>query len=41
MEATRLGGDAAVVVTVVHGWPLKMTGGWKPRIQGCTAYSSL
>ena len=37
----RFGVDAAVVVTVVHGWPLKMTGGWKPLIHGCTAYSSL
>ena len=35
------GFDAAVVVTVVHGCPLKITGGWKPLIQGCTAYSSL
>ena len=33
--------DAAVVVTVVHGWPLKITGGSNPRSQGCTAYSSL
>jgi hypothetical protein len=40
-SATRLGVDAAVVVTVVQGWPLKMTGGWKPLIHGYTAYSSL
>jgi len=40
-DATRPGVDATVVVTAVQGCPLKKTGGWKPLIHGCTAYSSL
>src|SRR3954464_9812918 len=30
-----------VIDTSVHRWPLKITGGSNPLIQGCTAYRSL
>ena len=44
-QRRRMNGSCALVVldrvTSIHRWPLKITGGTKCLIQGCTAYSSL